>query len=48
VLCVENEKFQELIKARPILIEKLIGELSRMVVDLNGQVVELSRPVTAK
>jgi hypothetical protein len=37
-----------LIKARPILIEKLIGELSRMVVDLNGKVVELSRPVTAK
>ncbi len=48
VLCVENEKFQELIRARPVLIEKLIGELSRMVVELNGKVVELSRPITAK
>ena len=48
VLCVENEKFQELIKARPVLIEKLIGELARMVVDLNGKVVELSKPITAK
>ena len=43
VLCVPTGKFQELIRARPILIEKLVSELSRMVVNLNGKVVELSR-----
>jgi len=43
VLCVATEKFQELIRARPVLIEKLVAELSRMVVNLNGKVVELSR-----
>jgi CRP/FNR family cyclic AMP-dependent transcriptional regulator len=43
VLVVDRERFQELIQARPVLVEKLIFELGRMVVDLNSRVVTLSK-----
>ncbi len=43
VLVVDRERFQELIQARPILVEKLIVELGRMVVDLNSKVVQLTQ-----
>jgi CRP/FNR family cyclic AMP-dependent transcriptional regulator len=42
VLCIDTERFQELIQVRPVLVEKLIGELARTIVDLNTRVVHLS------
>jgi hypothetical protein len=48
VLAVSQDMFQELIKARPVLIEKLIVEMGRAIVDLNSRVVRLSQVPTQK
>jgi CRP-like cAMP-binding protein len=43
VLAVPRQQFQALIRARPSLVEKLLGELRRTIVELNAQVAQLRR-----
>jgi hypothetical protein len=48
VLAVPKEHFQELIRARPALVEKLIVELGRTITELNTKLVTLAKGKSPK